>query len=165
MDRVASCRPAGVVSHEELVDRVGLEVGCIVGIRVAAGETEAALADECGQVVLDLPCLAPLGEAGRQLGRQVEFGVDRLELDRAAVGALVRGVEERGEQHCLDQSLFDHSRVSFARELLCLQRLTTLATVLFPMLRIIHPASLAVSSCLGVASPCIGVRGPANLRP
>ena len=36
----------GVAPHEELVDRVGLEGRRVVGIRVAAGQAEAALPDE-----------------------------------------------------------------------------------------------------------------------
>jgi len=105
----------GVAADEELLDRIGLEVGRIVRIGVAAGEAEAALPDERGQIVFDLPRLAPLGKAGRQPGGQGELVVDRFEQDGAAVGALVgrveggnqRFVEERGEQHRL-YSLFDH---------------------------------------------------------
>ena len=82
------CGPRdGVAPHEKLVDRVGLELGRIVRIRVAAGEAKAALPDEGGQIVFDLPRLAPFGDAGRQSGGQREFVVDRFEQDGAAVGA------------------------------------------------------------------------------
>jgi hypothetical protein len=112
------------------VDRVGLELGRVVRIRVAAGQPEAALADECGQIVLDLPGLPSLGEAGRQSGGQAEVVVDRFEEDRSAVGALVRGVEgcdlglgeERGEQQRLHHSLFGHSRASSVKGSVCVHR-------------------------------------------
>jgi len=111
------------------VDRVRFELGGIVGIRVAAGEAEAALADEGGEVVFDLPRLAPLGEAGRQLASQLEFVVDRLEEDRSAIGALLRGiegrhqglVEELGEQQRL-HTLFGHSCASSVKGSACVHR-------------------------------------------
>jgi hypothetical protein len=43
------------VARAELVDGVGREGRRIVGIRLAAGQAEAALADRRGQVVLDVP--------------------------------------------------------------------------------------------------------------
>ena len=108
---------AGVAAHEELVDRVGLEVGGVVRIGVAAGQAEAALPDQRGQILLDLPRLAPLGNARRQAGGEMQVVVDGLEEHRPAVGALLRGVEsrdqrlleQRGEQHRLGNSLFGHS--------------------------------------------------------
>lgn len=75
------------------MDRVVPEQGGVVRIRVAAGQTEAPLPDERGEIVRDLPGLARLGEAGRQASGQAEFVVDRLEEDGTAIGALMGGVE------------------------------------------------------------------------
>jgi hypothetical protein len=119
-----------VASHEELVDRVGLELGRVVRIRVAAGQPEAALADQRGEIVRDLARLAPLGEAGRQVTGQGEVVVDHLEQDRSAVGTLLRRVEggdqglveQRGEQQRLDSSLFGHSRTSSVKGSVCAHR-------------------------------------------
>jgi hypothetical protein len=73
--------------------------------------------------------LAPLRDTGRQAGGELEVVVDRLEEDRSAVGALLRGVEgcdqglgeQRGEQHRL-HSLFGHSGPSSVSATCCPHR-------------------------------------------
>ena len=86
-----------VAPYEELVDRVVFEAGGIVAIHVAAGQPEAAVPDERGEIVRDLPRLASPGEAVRQPGGQAGLVVGCLEQDRAAIGALVRGIESSEE--------------------------------------------------------------------
>jgi len=108
-----------IAAHQEFVDGIVLEPGGIVGIGVAAGEPEAALPDEGGQVVLHLSLLAPLGEAGGEARCEAQPIVDRLEQDGTAIGAQLRRVElsdeglgeEVGEQHRLHR-LFGHRSAS-----------------------------------------------------
>jgi hypothetical protein len=64
-------------------------VSGVVGIGVAARQAEAALTDQGGEIVGNLPGLAPLGDAGRQPGAELQGVVDRFEENDGAAGALL----------------------------------------------------------------------------
>ena len=61
----------------------------------AAGEAKAAVPDHGEQVVLDFPCLAPVGKTAHQAGGEAELVIDHLEQDGVAMLPTTKGITWR----------------------------------------------------------------------